>query len=178
MEVEQLPQNKAQTALEPNKNDVEPCTEFFQKLVKAVPGFVASSATAIKDPIVAARLFYETTDLKLAASDRETFTEHLKAGGVPLQQQVFAMWAESGGVIRCEKSYAGVEFGVAQVPVSLETAENNARILNLIWQFDRLKLDVVKDIGAALAEAGEALRAKNSALGEAGASSTNFTSVL
>jgi hypothetical protein len=97
--VDQLPQNQAQKAHEQKKNEVESCTEFFQKLVKLVPGFVASSATAIKDPIVAARLFYETTDLKLAASDRETFTEHLKAGGVPLQQQVFAMWAESGGVI-------------------------------------------------------------------------------
>jgi len=93
------------------------CTEFFQSLVTQTPGFVASSATAIKDPIVAARLFYETTDLKLAAPDRETFTEHLKAGGVPLQQQVFAMWAESGGVIRCEKSYEGVDFSVQKVPV-------------------------------------------------------------
>ena len=105
------------------------CTEFFQSLVTQTPGFVASSATAIKDPIVAARLFYQTTDLRLAALDQDKFTKHLKAGGVPLQQQVFALWAESGGCIRCEKSYEGVEFDVAKVPVSLETAENNSKIL-------------------------------------------------
>jgi hypothetical protein len=112
------------------------CTEFFQSLVKETRGFVASSATAIKDPIVAARLFYETTDLKLAATDRDKFADHLKAGGVPLQQQVFSMWAESGGCIRCEKSYEGVEFGVAKYPVDLQTAETNSKLLNLIWRFD------------------------------------------
>jgi len=154
------------------------CTEFFQSLVTQTSGFVASSATAIKDPIVAARLFYETTDIKLAAPDRETFTEHLKAGGVPLQQQVFTMWAESGGVMRCEKSYEGVEFGIQKVPVSLQTAENNAQILNLIWQFDQLKRRIVSQINEDLREVGEVAREKNSALGEAGATSTIFTSVL
>ncbi|MEM5838765.1 hypothetical protein AAHH59_10720, partial [Pediococcus acidilactici] len=135
------------------------CTDFFQKLVTRTPGFVASSATAIKDPIVAARLFYETTDLKLAAVDQETFTDHLKTGGVPLQQMVFAKWAESGGCIRCEKSYEGVEFSAQTVPVSLETAENNAKILNLIWRFDKIKNGVVREISSELADAGEVARA-------------------
>ena len=175
---EQRPETKAEKARKERDDYVLSCTEFFQKLVTQVPGFVASSATAIKDPIVAARLFYETTDLRLAAPDQETFTEHLKTGGVPLQQQVFAMWASSGGVIRCEKSYEGVEFGVQRVPVSLQTAENNSRILNLIWRFDQIKQDAVGTISADLAEAGEAAREKNSALGEAGATSTTFTSVL
>jgi len=154
------------------------CTEFFQSLVKETRGFVASSATAIKDPIVAARLFYETTDLKLAATDRDKFADHLKAGGVPLQQQVFSMWAESGGCIRCEKSYEGVEFGVAKYPVDLQTAETNSKILNLIWRFDYIKEKVVTEISGDYADAGEAARKNNPALGDAGASSTIFTSVL
>jgi len=157
---------------------VPSCSDFFQALVTQTPGFVASSATAIKDPIIAARLFYETTDLKLAAPDQEQFTDHLKAGGVPLQQQVFAMWAESGGCIRCEKSYEGVEFDIAKVPVSLQTAENNAKILNAIWQFDKAKSTAVKEVKADYADAGEAARNNNPALGEAGAESTTFTSVL
>ena len=100
---------------ERNTDRVVPsCSDFFQELVTQTPGFVASSATAIKDPIVASRLFYETTDLKLAAPSQDSFTDHLKSGGVPLQQQVFAMWAESGGCIRCEKSYEGVEFGITK----------------------------------------------------------------
>jgi C-terminal domain on Strawberry notch homologue/P-loop containing NTP hydrolase pore-1 len=154
------------------------CTEFFQSLVKETKGFVASSATAIKDPIVAARLFYETTDLKLAATDRDKFADHLKAGGVPLQQQVFSMWAESGGCIRCEKSYEGVEFGIAKYPVDLQTAENNSKLLNLIWRFDYIKEKVVAEISGDYADAGEAARKHNPALGDAGASSTIFTSVL
>ncbi|WP_148298185.1 DUF6908 domain-containing protein [Synechocystis sp. PCC 7509] len=164
---------------ERNTDRVVPsCSDFFQELVTQTPGFVASSATAIKDPIVASRLFYETTDLRLAAPSQDSFTDHLKSGGVPLQQQVFAMWAESGGCIRCEKSYEGVEFGITKVPVSLETAENNSKILNLIWQFDSLKEKVVAGIRADYADAGEATKATNPALGEAGASSTIFTSVL
>ncbi|WP_146134077.1 DUF6908 domain-containing protein [Chlorogloea sp. CCALA 695] len=160
------------------KSQTPSCTEFFQSLVKETKGFVASSATAIKDPIVAARLFYETTDLKLAAADRDKFADHLKAGGVPLQQQVFSMWAESGGCIRCEKSYEGVEFGVAKYPVDLQTAETNSKILNLIWQFDYIKEKVVTEISGDYADAGEAARKNNPALGDAGASSTIFTSVL
>jgi hypothetical protein len=172
------PKTVAEKAREQSKDHVSSCTEFFQQLVTRTQGFVASSATAIKDPIIASRLFYETTDLRLAAPDKETFTEHLKAGGVPLQQMVFAMWAESGGCIRCEKSYEGVEFGVAKVPVDLQTAENNSKILNLIWRFDRIKESVVQKISADFAEAGEAAQLKNPALGEAGATSTIFTSVL
>lgn len=175
---EQRPKTVGEKATEQRENNVPSCTEFFQQLVTRTQGFVASSATAIKDPIIASRLFYETTDLRLAAPDKETFTEHLKAGGVPLQQMVFAMWAESGGCIRCEKSYEGVEFGVAKVPVDLQTAENNSKILNLIWRFDRIKENIVEKISANFAEAGEAAQLKNPALGEAGATSTIFTSVL
>lgn len=175
---EQHPKNLAEKAKEQRENHVPSCTEFFQQLVTQTQGFVAFSATAIKDPIIASRLFYETTDLRLAAPDKDTFTEHLKAGGVPLQQMVFATWAESGGCIRCEKSYAGVEFGVSKVPVDLQTAENNSKILNLIWCFDRIKEGAVEKISADFAEAGEAAQSKNSALGEAGATSTIFTSVL
>jgi hypothetical protein len=160
------------------KAQIPSCTEFFQSLVKETKGFVASSATAIKDPIVAARLFYETTDLKLAATDRDKFADHLKAGGVPLQQQVFSMWAESGGCIRCEKSYEGVEFGVAKYPVDLQTAETNSKLLNLIWRFDYIKEKVVTEISGDYADAGEAARKNNPALGDAGATSTIFTSVL
>ena len=160
------------------KSQTPSCTEFFQSLVKETKGFVASSATAIKDPIVAARLFYETTDLKLAAKGRDKFADHLKAGGVPLQQQVFSMWAESGGCIRCEKSYEGVEFGVAKYPVDLQTAETNSKLLNLIWQFDYIKEKVVTEISGDYADAGEAARKNNPALGDTGATSTIFTSVL
>ncbi|PSB27695.1 hypothetical protein C7B70_21905 [Chlorogloea sp. CCALA 695] len=88
------------------------------------------------------------------------------------------MWAESGGCIRCEKSYEGVEFGVAKYPVDLQTAETNSKILNLIWQFDYIKEKVVKEISGDYADAGEAARKNNPALGGAGASSTIFTSVL
>ncbi len=175
---ETRPKTKVEKAREQSKVYVPSCTEFFQQLVTQTQGFVASSATAIKDPIIASRLFYETTDLKLAAPDKDTFTEHLKAGGVPLQQMVFSMWAESGGCIRCEKSYEGVEFGVSKVPVSLQIAENNSKILNLIWRFDTIKENVVEKISADFAEAGEAAQATNPALGDAGAASTIFTSVL
>jgi hypothetical protein len=40
------------------KAQLPSCTEYFQSLVKETKGFVASSATAIKNPIVAARLVF------------------------------------------------------------------------------------------------------------------------
>jgi len=57
---------------------------IFQKLVTHDSRLCCFEAPiAIKDLIVAARLFYETTDLRLEGMPQtETFTEHLKTGGV------------------------------------------------------------------------------------------------
>lgn len=49
---EQRPKTISQKAREQSEDHVSSCTEFFQQLVTQTQGFVASSATAIKDPII------------------------------------------------------------------------------------------------------------------------------
>ncbi|MBA2375801.1 MAG: strawberry notch C-terminal domain-containing protein, partial [Rubrobacter sp.] len=71
-----------------------------------------------------------------------------------------------------------MEFGVAKYPVDLQTAETNSKLLNLIWRFDYIKEKVVTEISGDYADAGEAARKNNPALGDTGATSTIFTSVL
>jgi predicted RNA methylase len=159
-------------------NSAASVTEFFQALIRKTPGFIASSATAIKDPIVAARLFYETTDLRYAAEDRDTFADHLREGGIPLQQMVFSMWAASGGFIRCQKSYEGIEFNLSRVPVDLQTAEDTSKALNAIWRFDKAKKVAVQEIDSSYKEEGQTVDLRSNVVGEGGAQSTTFTSVL
>jgi hypothetical protein len=178
------PQNKTRAKLAKEEQErragtyVGSCTEFFQDLVTKTPGFVALSATAIKDPIVASRLFFETTDLKYSAENQESFTRQVKEGGAPLQQYLFDLWTQSGGCIRCEKSYEGIEFGTQSVEVDLERADGNVKILKLINDFDRFKNGSLADLETDLRSEGEKLLPPGAEVSEGGVQSTNFTSIL
>ncbi|MFQ4136243.1 DUF6908 domain-containing protein [Nodosilinea sp. PGN35] len=157
---------------------IAPVTEFFQDLTQRVGGFVASSATAIKEPVVAARLFYHTTDFKDAAEDQKTFAGHLQSGGAAMQQMAFGLWSESGGCIRFQKDYSGVDFSPAPVAVSLDRAEANIQLMAAINRFDEYKLGLLEDLDARMAETGEALFRHDTHVGYAGVESTTFTSVV
>ncbi|MEM1278523.1 MAG: strawberry notch C-terminal domain-containing protein [Cyanobacteria bacterium P01_H01_bin.152] len=156
---------------------VSPVTEFFQDITQKTAGFVASSATAIKEPVVAARLYFHTTDFKDAAEDQNTFAEHLQVGGAAMQQMAFDLWSESGGCIRFQKSYEGVEFGAQQVPVDLDRAEANARLIHLVNQFDQAREARMHQLDDALAATGDKLFAHDNHIGYAGIDSSVFSSV-
>lgn len=157
---------------------IAPVTEFFQDLTQRVGGFVASSATAIKEPVVAARLFYHTTDFKDAAEDQKTFAGHLQAGGAAMQQMAFGLWSESGGCIRFQKDYSGVDFSPAPVAVNLDRAEANIQLMAAINRFDEYKQGLLEELDTRMAETGEALFRHDNHVGYAGVESTTFTSVV
>ncbi|MGB6014934.1 MAG: strawberry notch C-terminal domain-containing protein [Nodosilinea sp.] len=157
---------------------IAPVTEFFQDLTQKVGGFVASSATAIKEPVVAARLFYHTTDFKDAAEDQKTFAGHLQAGGAAMQQMAFGLWSESGGCIRFQKDYSGVDFSPAPVAVNLDRAEANIQLMAAINRFDEYKQGLLEELDTRMAETGEALFRHDTHVGYAGVESTTFTSVV
>ncbi|MEA5448253.1 strawberry notch C-terminal domain-containing protein [Leptolyngbya sp. CCNP1308] len=157
---------------------IAPVTEFFQDLTQRVGGFVASSATAIKEPVVAARLFYHTTDFKDAAEDQKTFAGHLQAGGAAMQQMAFGLWSESGGCIRFQKDYSGVDFSPAPVAVNLDRAEANIQLMAAINCFDEYKQGLLEELDERMAETGEALFRHDTHVGYAGVESTTFTSVV
>jgi hypothetical protein len=157
---------------------IAPVTEFFQDLTQRVGGFVASSATAIKEPVVAARLFYHTTDFKDAAEDQKTFAGHLQSGGAAMQQMAFGLWSEAGGCIRFQKDYSGVDFSPAPVAVSLDRAEANIQLMAAINRFDEYKQGLLEELDERMAETGEALFRHDNHVGYAGVESTTFTSVV
>ncbi|NEQ48205.1 MAG: DEAD/DEAH box helicase family protein [Leptolyngbya sp. SIOISBB] len=156
---------------------VAPVTEYFQDLTQKTAGFVASSATAIKEPVVAARLYYHTTDFKDAAQDQATFAEHLQVGGAAMQQSAFDLWSEAGGCIRFQKDYSGIDFEAQEVTVNLDRAEENARLIQLINQFDQAREARMPEMDDALSESGEKLFVHDNHVGYAGIDSAVFSSV-
>ncbi|MGD1941647.1 MAG: strawberry notch C-terminal domain-containing protein [Leptolyngbyaceae cyanobacterium] len=156
---------------------VAPVTEYFQDLTQKTAGFVASSATAIKEPVVAARLYYHTTDFKDAAQDQATFAAHLQVGGAAMQQSAFDLWSEAGGCIRFQKDYSGIDFEAQEVTVNLDRAESNARLIQLINQFDQAREARMPELDDELSESGEKLFVHDNHIGYAGIDSSVFSSV-
>ncbi|MBP5977651.1 strawberry notch C-terminal domain-containing protein, partial [Brasilonema sp. CT11] len=149
--------------------------DFVRELVQQSQGVVYSSATYAKNPQVMD--LYARTDMRLALSNMANLTELVASGGVPLQQTLAAMLTESGQYIRRERSFAGVRFDPVVAPVNRDIAENISLIMAEIMEFDRLKQEVVTGMDKQLKS--EAKRAfGDNSTGGAGATSTNFTSLM
>ena len=159
------------------RRDAEPNrAEFVRELLRANPaGTFYSSATYAKRPDVMS--LYHKTDMRHAVDDIGQLAAAIEAGGIPLQQVVAAMLTESGQYIRRERSFEGASVDVAQHPADHASAEQAATIMRGILEFDVLKKAALKDLKDGAAAAGEGV-GESSAVGERGASSTNFTSVM
>jgi hypothetical protein len=149
--------------------------DFVRELVWQSQGVVYSSATYAKNPQVMD--LYALTDMRLALSNMANLTELVASGGVPLQQTLASMLTESGQYIRRERSFQGVRFDPVVAPVNRDIAENISLIMAEIMEFDRLKQEVVTGMDKQLKS--EAKRAfGDNSTGGAGATSTNFTSLM
>jgi hypothetical protein len=150
--------------------------DFVRGLVRNAKGVVFSSATYAKSPYVMS-LYAARTGMRHAVSKEDNFVEMVQAGGIPLQQMLSAKLTESGAYIRRERSYEGIEFGATVAEVDKSAAENLATIMNRIMQFDEEKQAAVKRLDRGMkAEARSILG--DTATGGAGATSTNFTSLM
>ncbi|MGI2907146.1 strawberry notch C-terminal domain-containing protein [Tolypothrix sp. VBCCA 56010] len=149
--------------------------DFTRELVRLSQGVVYSSATYAKDPQVMD--LYFRTDMRLALSNMENLTSLVASGGVPLQQTLASMLTEAGQYVRRERSFEGVRFDPVVVPVNHDTAENISLIMASIMEFDRSKQQVVKGMDKELKAEAKAAFGDNST-GGAGATSTNFTSIM
>jgi hypothetical protein len=101
----------------------------------------------------------------------------VQSGGVPLQQVLAAKLVESGTYLRRERSYEGVEIGARVAPVNTAIAENISSIMSRIMEFDELKKSAVKGIDTELKREGKSI-SRDGSTGSAGATSTNFTSLM
>ncbi len=158
------------------KNDAPDRAEFIRELVDASKGAFFSSATAIKRPDVI-DLYARKTDLRHAVKDVDDLSLLLNEGGVPLQQMVAAGMVEGGDMRRLERSYEGISFKAEVVPVDRNVVENLASAMRSIKEFDDAKRSGVKELKEQAKEQAQAISEDN-AIGQAGVSSSNFTSLM
>lgn len=150
-------------------------SDFARDLVKKANGVFYSSATYAKRPDVMD--LYAATDMAMAVEKLEDLGEAISRGGIPMQQVVAAMLAKSGQYIRRERSFAGINYNTPSVEVDHEAYDAISYALAAIQDFSAQVKDVVAEISEELKAGGEAVGADN-AISDAGAQSTNFTSIM
>ena len=149
--------------------------QFLRQMVAAADGVFFSSATATKRPDVmdlyAARMNIAevTSVVGLQAT--------LEDGGTPLQQVATAMMAEDGQYIRRERTFAGVDVGSVVVPTNHADADQLSSIMRAVVVFDNAKKVAVHNLNKEARSFAKGVGGDNS-IGEAGAKSTNFTSIM
>lgn len=150
--------------------------EFARELVKDAQGVFYSSATYAKRPDVMD--LYAATDMKLAVEDLEKLGEAIAKGGVPMQQVVAAMLARSGQYVRRERSFDGIEYNTPQIEVDRTQYNNVSTVLAAIQDFsENYVADAVAVVDQELRDSAENV-AFDGSIGQAGASSTNFTAIM
>jgi DNA polymerase I-like protein with 3'-5' exonuclease and polymerase domains/septum formation inhibitor MinC len=151
-------------------------SEFARELIDRSAGAVFASATAIKDPAVM-DLYARRSDAADAVTNLSSLQRTLKEGGVPLQQMMAAKFVASGQMLRRERSFEGVSFQANVVPVDRQVADDISAIMRAISQFDLAKEKAVAKLSKELKKEAKAA-SEDSSIGQAGAKSTNFTSLM
>ncbi len=149
--------------------------DYSRTILQKAVGAFASSATFAKRPSVMS--LYARTDLGKAVSSIDALTDIMTRGGVPMQQVVSAMLAESGQYVRRERSFSGVEYNPTVVEVDVAAYEQVARSLAAVNRLSRVVKAITKQISKELKEDAKAA-GMSEAVGDTGAQSTNFTSVM
>ncbi|MBW4653793.1 MAG: strawberry notch C-terminal domain-containing protein [Kaiparowitsia implicata GSE-PSE-MK54-09C] len=150
--------------------------DFVRELIDLSSGVFYSSATYAKRADVM-DLYARRTDLRLGVSSMTALENILTRGGVPLQQIVASKFVASGQMLRRERSYEGIYFQAKTVPVDREVADDFSAAMRAIKDFDRAKQKAVKAISKEVKAEAKAL-GEDGAIGDVGAKSTNFTSLM
>lgn len=150
--------------------------EFVRELIDLSSGVFYSSATYAKRTDVM-DLYARRTDLRLGVSSMTALENILTRGGVPLQQIVASKFVASGQMLRRERSYEGISFQAKTVPVDRAVADDFSAAMRAIKDFDRAKQKAVKAISKEVKAEAKAL-GEDGAIGDVGARSTNFTSLM
>lgn len=150
--------------------------DFVRELIDLSSGVFYSSATYAKRADVM-DLYARRTDLRLGVSSMTALENILTRGGVPLQQIVASKFVASGQMLRRERSYEGISFQAKTVPVDRVVADDFSAAMRAIKDFDLAKQKAVKAISNEVKAEAKALK-QDGAIGEVGARSTNFTSLM
>lgn len=148
-----------------------------RELVQMSAGTMYLSATFAKRPDVMS--LYSKTDMAKAVNgDISKLADVLHSGGLPLQQVLSAMLAETGQYIRREKSFDGVEFAKVDVNVDLAEQDKITDVFRHIRTLDNVVKEVVENLNDDLVAAGEHGVAGDVSTGDAGLTSNSFSSIL
>ena len=147
---------------------------FIRELLADSPGVFYSSATFAKRPSVM-DLYMATDMAKAVEGDISKLPEAVAKGGLPLQQSLSAMLAEAGQYIRRERSFDGIEFGTQVVEVASQELDDISSSLRVVSEmYDAIDTESIESI----ALAGGYQIHTDISIGDAGADSTEFHSVL
>lgn len=149
--------------------------EFVRYLVDTAAGAVFMSATATKDPAVM-DLYARRTDARHAVS-MAALKRVLQSGGIPLKQMMATKFVASGQLLRRERSFENITFQAQVVPVDRRVADGISAIMQAINAFDQAKENAVTELSQDLKKEAKRFSPDN-AIGQAGAKSTNFTSLM
>ncbi|MEN8447625.1 MAG: strawberry notch C-terminal domain-containing protein, partial [Cyanobacteria bacterium J06555_13] len=150
--------------------------EFVRELIDLSQGVFYSSATYAKRPDVM-DLYARRTDLRQGVQSMASLENILLRGGVPLQQIVASKLVAASHMLRRERSYEGVSFEAQTVSVDKEVADQFSAAMRSIRDFDRAKQEAVKTIKEEIKAQAKAFGTDTS-VGDVGAKSTNFTSLM
>ena len=150
--------------------------EFARHLAQLAHGVFFSSATYAKRPNVMD--LYGSTDMKLAVADLTKLGDAISKGGIPMQQIVAKMLAEAGQYVRRERSFAGIEYRTPSVPVDRNAYAQFANVLHAIQQFQANHIADAVDAISELIKTEAGSISHDGSIGDAGATSTNFTAVM
>ncbi|MEO1396074.1 MAG: strawberry notch C-terminal domain-containing protein [Cyanobacteria bacterium J06634_5] len=150
--------------------------EFVRELIDCSQGVFYSSATYAKRPDVM-DLYARRTDLRQGVQSMASLENILLRGGVPLQQIVASKLVAASHMLRRERSYEGISFEAQTVSVDKEVADQFSAAMRSIRDFDRAKQEAVKIIKEEIKAQAKAF-GTDTAVGDVGAKSTNFTSLM
>lgn len=149
---------------------------FARELTTIADAVLYSSATYAKRPDVMD--LYSKTDMRLAVDDPADIGELIAKGGVPMQQIVASMLSRAGQYLRRERSFDGIRYETPLVPVDRRAYESFSSSIASIQGFSEGYVKrAVKRMDKRLKEEAKRVSVDQST-GGAGASSTNFTSVM
>jgi C-terminal domain on Strawberry notch homologue/Toprim-like/Protein of unknown function (DUF3991)/P-loop containing NTP hydrolase pore-1/MutS domain I len=150
--------------------------DFVRELVDLSASSVFMSATSIKSAAVV-DLYARRSDARHAVEYISNLETILKDGGVPLQQMFATKFVASGQMVRRGRSMAGISFDAKVTPADLTVAEGISSIMRSINLFDEAKQEGLRTVDKELKREAKALSQDN-AVGQAGARSINFTSLM
>ena len=158
-----------------------PFSEWLRGLLPYARGAIYSSATWAKNPH--ALSLYVTTDLPLmvegSSDPAEAIATALRYGGVPLQQVISGMLAESGQMVRRERSFEGVVQRAVDVPMREGEADQISEGLTGLMRLDLNHMQRAREtfIDVILASEGEE-GGKDVEKGADSASTVGFANIM